>query len=233
MGHAAATPALEIHGLRYRYRDHGPWVVQVHRLVLEPGERVLIEGPSGRGKSTLLHLIAGVVDLRPGHGEGRVLVTGTDVHRLRGAARDRLRAARVGIVFQTFNLLPAFSALENVMAALLFSRIPRREHESRARALLERLGVERPHARPDELSIGQQQRVALARALACKPALVLADEPTASLDPARAAEAMDLLTEACREHAAALVCVSHDPAMRGRFERRENLDALAGPAEAA
>ncbi len=222
-------PALDITDLRYRYRASDEWILRIDRLSLDAGERVLVTGESGRGKSTLLHLIAGVLDIPrdAALGSGTIRVAGADLHALRGAARDRFRGQHLGMVFQTFNLLHGFTAVENVMTALLFSNIPSREHESRALALLERLGVERPGALPDELSVGQQQRVAVARALACEPAIVLADEPTASLDPARASEAMDLLVSACAERNAALVCVSHDPAMAERFERRECLNALA------
>ena len=130
------------------------------------------------------------------------------------------------MIFQTFNLLPGFSAAENVMLAMMFSDIPRREHRPRAHDLLDHLGVDRPDAPPEQLSIGQQQRVAVARAVACKPDLVLADEPTASLDPENASGAMDLIQTACRESGTALLCVSHDPAMAERFEQRASLDEL-------
>ena len=128
----------------------------------------------------------------------------------RGPARDAFRARHIGMVFQTFNLLHGFSALENVMAALMFTDIPAREHRDRAAALLESLGIERTEAAPDRLSVGQQQRVAVARALACSPELVLADEPTASLDPENADAAMHPIQSAPRRPA--LLCVSHDPA---------------------
>lgn len=154
------------------------------------------------------------------------------MHALRGARRDLYRGQRVGMIFQTFNLLNGFSALENVMAALMFSAIPQREHRARAESLLRGLGIERTDADPDRLSVGQQQRVAVARAVACAPVLVLADEPTASLDPENAEGAMDLIQHACRERHAALLCVSHDPAMVRRFDRRASLEALASPAPA-
>jgi putative ABC transport system ATP-binding protein len=130
------------------------------------------------------------------------------------------------MIFQTFNLLHGFSALENVMAALMFSEVPSREHRARAGALLERLGIARVDAPPSELSIGQQQRVAVARAVVTGPTLVLADEPTASLDPENASGAMDLIQRACAESGAALLCVSHDPAVADRFGRRVRLDDL-------
>jgi ABC-type lipoprotein export system ATPase subunit len=225
---SAISPALEISDLRFRYPGSpptAPWIIHIAALRLGAAEQLLLTGGSGTGKSTLLHLISGVVDLAPPNA-GRISVAGRDIHALRGPARDAYRARHIGMVFQTFNLLHGFSALENVMAALMFSDIPAREHRSRAADLLASLGIERIDAAPDRLSVGQQQRVAVARALACSPALVLADEPTASLDPENAAAAMDLIQNACRDRNAALLCVSHDPSMSERFSRREKLEDL-------
>lgn len=232
-----ALPALDIQALRFRYpapRDTGAaaadWVLDIPTLRLDPAEQVLLTGGSGRGKSTLLQIIAGLMDPAadgaPGSG-GTVLVAGQDIHALAGAKRDLFRGRHIGMIFQTFNLLQGFTAAENVMAALMFTKIPPREHRPRALALLEHLGITRPDATPDRLSVGQQQRVAVARALACDPVLVLADEPTASLDPENAAAAMDLIQSACREKGAALLCVSHDPSIAQRFQRRESLAELS------
>ncbi|MCH8509376.1 MAG: ABC transporter ATP-binding protein [Phycisphaerales bacterium] len=197
--------------------------MRLRRLELASGEQVVLTGSSGSGKSTLLHLIAGLMD--PDMGEIRI--AGTAMGSLRGSARDRFRGRQIGMVFQTFHLLHGFSALENVLAAMMFSDLPKGEHRGRAVGLLERLGIERVHAPAEELSVGQQQRVAVARALACRPTLVLADEPTASLDPENAAEAVGLLKEACRESGAALLCVTHDPSLVGSFDRHETLEALS------
>lgn len=221
--------ALGIRDLKFRYTSGGPWVVDVAALDLERGEQMLLIGESGRGKSTLLNLIAGLIDPV----QGRVFVGGTDIHSLHGATRDLHRGRTIGVIFQTFNLLHGFSAVENVMTAMMFSDIPRREHRARAEQLLEHLGIERPDADPDRLSVGQQQRVAVARAVACDPVLVLADEPTASLDPENAVTAMDLIEAICRERNAALLCVSHDPSMKERFERQSSLGDLAGEAAKA
>jgi putative ABC transport system ATP-binding protein len=218
----AASPALEISGLRYRYPDSEGWVVDVPALTLGAGEQLLLTGGSGVGKSTLLHLIAGLIE----PDEGRVNVAGRNVHALRGHARDLYRGRHVGMIFQTFNLLHGFSAIEQVLAAMMFSEIPAREHRPRAEKLLRHLGIVQLDSVPTKLSVGQQQRIAVARAVACDPILVLADEPTASLDPENAAAAMDLIQQACREKGAALLCVSHDPAMAARFERRESLAEL-------
>lgn len=198
-------------------------MVDVAELSLSRGEQMLLTGGSGRGKSTLLYLIAGLVE--PNEGEARV--AGRSMSSLHGAARDLYRGRHIGMIFQTFNLLHGFSAVENVMAALMFSEVPAREHRQKAESLLRHLGIDRMDADPDRLSVGQQQRIAVARAMACDPVLVLADEPTASLDPENASGAMDLIQTICREKGAALLCVSHDPSMAPRFTRREELGRLA------
>lgn len=243
---STGVPALAISGLRYRYGGggsvggdvvggRGGWVVDVPRFSLAAGEQVLLTGGSGSGKSTLLHLIAGLID--PVEGEVRIgerssgkngVSAGRVMHRLRGAARDRFRGAHIGMIFQTFNLLYGFTALENVSAALAFTDSSPKTHDDSARELLTRLGIDRHDALPEELSVGQQQRVAVARAVVCKPTLVLADEPTASLDPQNAAIAIGLIQQACRDVGAALLCVSHDPSMRERFERVHALEDLRG-----
>lgn len=224
------APALRIEDLSFRY-DRGavdaPPVVRISRFELGAGEMALLRGRSGSGKTTLLSLIAGLIEPTL----GRVEIAGQDVHGLRGAARDRFRGRHLGVVFQTFNLLHGFSALENVLAGMMFSDVPRREHADWARTLLSQLGIERVDAPPEQLSVGQQQRVAVARAVAARPTLVLADEPTASLDPENADAAIELIKNACAEAGAALLCVSHDPAASGHFDRVEDLASLAREAE--
>ncbi len=221
--------ALSVRDLVFAYPGAAEPTVRVRRLDVARGEQVVLTGSSGSGKSTLLHLIAGLME--PSLGE--VVIDGTPMRSLTGSARDRFRGRHIGMVFQTFHLLHGFSAMENVLAAMMFSDLPRGEHRGRAGELLRRLGIERTGALAEELSVGQQQRVAVARALACRPTLVLADEPTASLDPENAAEAVGLLREACREHDAALVCVTHDPSLTGLFDRHETLGALAPTPAAA
>ena len=220
--------ALEIHNLKFRYDAAQAigWIINIPHLQLQPGDQMLLTGSSGAGKSTLLHLIAGLVEPN----DGVIAIDNQRLAELHGAKRDLFRGSRIGMIFQTFNLLHGFSAEENVMAALMFSdakKFPRGTHRERARKLLAHLGIDRPHADPDRLSVGQQQRVAVARAIACEPALVLADEPTASLDPEAGATAMNLIQQSCREINAALLCVSHDPAMSDRFSHRASLDELA------
>ena len=213
---------LSITNLKFRYAS-APWVLDIPRLDVGSGEQMLLTGGSGSGKSTLLHLICGLMD----PDEGTIQVDGEDIHAMHGAARDLFRGRAIGMIFQNFNLLHGFSALENVMTAMMFSQIPPREHRGRAEELLTHLGIEDPGRDPQRLSIGQQQRVAVARAVACHPRLVLADEPTASLDPENAGVAVELIQRICREQEAALLCVSHDPSMVERFERTEALPTLA------
>jgi ABC-type lipoprotein export system ATPase subunit len=219
------VPALQIEQLRFRYGQSAtlPWTIDIAALELGAAEQMLLTGKSGSGKSTLLYLIAGLMEPN----SGTIRVAGQDVHALRGEQRDLFRGSKIGMIFQTFNLLQGFTALENVLAALMFSNIPAREHRDRAMKLLETLEIERPNQRAEELSIGQQQRVAIARAVACEPALVLADEPTASLDPENAFAAMNLIQQTCRDHGAALLCTSHDPSLVDRFTNRIALEDLS------
>jgi len=213
--------ALRIQNMRFSYPSGDP-VIDIGILEIGPGEQVLLTGGSGTGKSTLLGLVCGLLD--PTVGEVRV--NGTAIHGLSGAARDRFRGRSIGVIFQTFHLLIGFTARENVLAALMCSSMPAAEHESKASAALERLGITKPDELVERLSVGQQQRVAVARAVVCSPALVLADEPTASLDPKNASSAMDLIQQTCREAGAALLCVSHDPSLEARFARRVRLEEI-------
>jgi putative ABC transport system ATP-binding protein len=188
---------------------------------LDAGRTLALEGPSGCGKSTLLNVIAGLLPVD----EGVVWVDGVDITTLTEPARDRHRAQRVGYVFQTFNLLQPLTVLENVLLAQGFAG---RRDEPFARALLAEVGLsEHLDHRPRQLSSGQAQRVALVRALVNRPSLVLADEPTASLDPARAREAAGLLRRLCAENGAALLLVSHSPEVLADFPDRRRFEELS------
>ncbi len=175
---------------------------------VQPGAHMALWGPSGCGKSTLLNLISGL--LRPD--SGSISVDGLDLIKLSEGELDRFRGEHLGFVFQTFNLLAPFTALQNVMLGMRFSdTIPDKEWKDRATHILERVGLaHRIHAKPKTMSVGEQQRVAIARALANKQKLIVADEPTGSLDPKNAAATMDLLLEMCTEEKVTLLMVTHD-----------------------
>jgi ABC-type lipoprotein export system ATPase subunit len=193
-------------------------ILDVERFSVAAGEQMVLLGPSGCGKTTLLHAIAGITRVD----EGTIELDGVDVARLSEAARDRFRAARIGYVFQTFNLLAGFSALENVLLGMTFAR--GRRDPARARNLLERVGLaHRATHKPRALSVGEQQRVAVARALANRPRLLLADEPTANVDPANQQQVVDLIRDTCREENVALVMVTHAMEVAKQFERVDRL----------
>jgi putative ABC transport system ATP-binding protein len=195
-------------------------IIDVPEFSLGAGETVALRGESGSGKTTFLNLIAGI--LSPD--TGSIRVGDGDMAALGEHRRDRLRAARIGYIFQTFNLLQGYTCLENVLLGMAFGG---RADEARARALLERVGLSHRLGHfPRQLSTGQQQRVAVARALAKRPALVLADEPTGNLDRANAREALRLIRETCAESGAALLLVSHDPDVLGAFQDVRDFSAM-------
>ncbi len=184
-------------------------VLDIHGFIVPAGSRWAIAGPSGTGKTTLLHLVAGILTPTAGN----VRVAGTDLTGLRPAERDQFRARNIGYVFQSFNLLAAFTALENVMLAMRFSdAIPQHEHRARATELLQRVGLgHRLGHTPSQLSNGEQQRVAVARALANRPRLLLMDEPSAHLDTETAQRVTELVGELCAEGGVTLLVATHDP----------------------
>ncbi len=204
-------------------------IVGVGRFALAAGEQLALRGESGSGKTTFLNLIAGI--LAPD--SGRVTIDGGEMTGLSEPKRDRLRAEKLGYIFQTFNLLQGYTVLENVVLGMSFG--PRGADRGHAREVLGRVGLgHRLEHFPRQLSTGQQQRVAVARALANRPKLVLADEPTGNLDRKNAHEALALIREVCREHGAALLLVSHDEDVLKEFEVRKDFaeinEALKEPA---
>jgi putative ABC transport system ATP-binding protein len=215
--------SMRITDLRKGYRARGSGerpVIDVPTFDLPTGAHVALRGGSGTGKTTFLNLIAGIVTADA----GTILIDEQRMTGLSEPRRDRLRAQRIGYVFQVFNLLQGYSAIENVLLAMSFGP---GEDRARAEALLRRVGLsDRLHDRPASLSVGQQQRVAIARALANRPSLVLADEPTGNLDPENSALALDLIREVCRENGAALLLVSHDSRTLQRFETVHDLRDL-------
>ena len=196
-------------------------ILDVPEFHVAPAEQMVLVGRSGSGKTTLLHIIAGIS--RPD--AGAVRVDGIDLTLLTEPECDRFRAQRIGYVFQTFNLLPGFSALENVLLGMRFAG--GRVDAPRARRLIERVGLShRLHHKPAQLSVGEQQRVGAARALANRPKLLLADEPTANVDAAHQQQVLDLLRETCREDGVALVLVTHTADVAEQFPRVERLETL-------
>jgi len=194
-------------------------ILDIDRFEIGRGEQVVLRGRSGCGKTTLLNCIAGLTTVDG----GRIEVNGRDVVSLPEAARDRFRASYIGFVFQTFNLLPAFTALENVMLGMTFTG--ERPDAERARQLLADVGLgHRLTHKPRALSVGEQQRVAVARALANRPVLLLADEPTANVDPAHQQQVIDLLRGACRREQIAMLLVTHSPEVSQQFARVEELE---------
>lgn len=194
-------------------------ILDIGEFRVSPGEQMVIVGRSGCGKTTLLHIIAGIS--RPD--QGIVQVDGRDIAQLSEAGRDQFRAHNIGYVFQTFNLLAGFSALENVILGMTFAR--GKSDAARARQLLDRVGLKhRMTHKPAMLSVGEQQRVAVARALANRPKLLLADEPTANVDARNQQQIVDLIRGTCREENVTLMLVTHTPEVSEQFERVEHLD---------
>lgn len=185
-------------------------------LLVRHGEMVAVMGPSGSGKTTLLNCLSGLDDIDA----GRVEVDGHDLFAMSDAARTEHRAHTMGFVFQAFNLIPVFSAVENVELPLLLVGTRPREARRRALDMLDRVGLgHRVEHRPSELSGGEQQRVTIARALAGRPAIVWADEPTGNLDSAMADQVMDLLCELNQDESQTIVLVTHDSAIGARVPR--------------
>lgn len=213
--------SLELRNVIKTYREPGGGrlpVLNVASFSLAAGEQAVLVGSSGGGKTTLLNIVAGITAAD----SGQVLVDKTDLTKLPEAARDRFRAQRIGYVFQTFNLLQAFTALENVLLGMSFGG--RHANRSAAIELLKRVGLgHRLHHRPAHMSVGEQQRTSVARALVNTPKLLLADEPTANVDAANQQTILDLLRTSCRENGVTLLLVTHAPEVSSQFDRVEKL----------
>ena len=211
-------PILSARGVSKVYRTGAESVTALRDVDLEVarGQFVSVMGPSGSGKTTLLNCLSGLDDIDA----GTIEVDGVDITGMSDATRTRHRAASMGFIFQAFNLIPVFTAVENVELPLLLARRPAREARAAAAGTLERVGLgSRLSHRPAELSGGEQQRVAVARALAGNPAIVWADEPTGNLDSETAAAVMDLLHELHRDGLTVLL-VTHDQAIGASAQRR-------------
>jgi len=218
-GHDTASlqPILSARGVTKTYRTGSREVAALRGVDLDvhAGELVMVMGPSGNGKTTLLNCLSGLDDID----EGTVSVDGKDLFGMSDAERTRHRAQRMGFIFQAFNLIPVLSAAENVELPLLVTGFAPKVARERSHEMLDRVGLaNRGHHRPGELSGGEQQRVTVARALVARPALIWADEPTGALDSKTAGEIVELLHEV---HAAGqtLVVVTHDESL-GRSGQR-------------
>jgi putative ABC transport system ATP-binding protein len=199
---------IQLTNVSKSYGDNGA-VQALHNLSLtvEQGERVAVMGPSGSGKSTLLNLICGLDEPT----SGSIKLEGIELAALDDDRRTRLRREKIGMIFQTFNLLPTLTALENAALPLRLQGLRRRETDERAAAMLERVGLKaRAHHRPDELSGGERQRVAIARALVFRPPILLGDEPTGNLDSATGEEILRLLDDLHREYNTTVLLVTHN-----------------------
>ena len=200
---------------RYRHKDGEVVALQPTTLEIARGEFVAVIGPSGSGKTTLLSMLGGM--LAPS--DGKVWLDGESLYDASATARARIRQQKLGFVFQTFNLIPYLSALENVQIPLMLKGSPSAEDQERVMALLTKVGLgPRVHHKPSELSIGQQQRVALARTLANDPAVILADEPTGNLDPETREQVLKFL-ETLRDEGRTVIMVTHDPDAASRTTR--------------
>ena len=214
---------LRLEAVSKTYNHHAKHVAALEGVTLEigRGDFISVVGPSGSGKSTLLLILGGMLSPTA----GRVVLEGQSIYGLRPDDRARLRKQKIGFVFQTFNLVPYLSAIENVQLPLFLAGLDEARQQDRAAALLERVGLgDRLDHKPSELSVGQQQRVALARALANDPPVILADEPTGNLDPVTGRQMLAFLREV-NDEGRTVVMVTHDPLAAAHAKRTLTLES--------
>lgn len=225
-----SNEVIAVNGLEFRWQPDDAPTLQIEHFSVQQGERIFIKGESGSGKSTLLSLLGGVLTPQ----QGSIELLGQRVNQLPAAQRDRFRADHIGFIFQMFNLIPYLSVVENVLLPLHFSKrrkqrvIEKGPLETEAKRLLSHLDLhgELLKRRVTKLSVGQQQRVAAARALIGSPELVIADEPTSSLDTDRREAFIDLLIKECNAAGNTLLFVSHDRSLEHHFNHTLPLDSI-------
>ena len=216
---------LHVSNIRYRWHQQGPLILDIPDFKVGKGERVFLKGPSGSGKTTLLNLLGGVAVPE----SGRISIMDSDISAFGGARRDAFRADHIGFIFQMFNLLPYLSLIDNVTLPCHFSKVRRQralqrsssiEEEARRILFHMKLDIDELSARSvSRLSMGQQQRVAAARSLIGSPELVIADEPTSSLDAGVRTSFLNLLFQEIRDSSSSLLFVSHDASLEDAFDR--------------
>lgn len=214
---------LEIRNLKKTYTSpdgERTLVVDVPIFLIERGDQFAIYGNSGSGKTTFLNLVSGIMT----PDSGSIVINDEEMTLFSQAERDSYRGRHIGYIYQSFNLLPQYTAVENILLAMMFGGKPDKE---RAMYLLERVNIaEKADYRPGDLSMGQQQRVAVARAVANKPDIVLADEPTGNLDMRSATAATDLIIRVCEDNNSALILMSHDMNILGRFKTKYRFETI-------
>ncbi|MDO9182957.1 MAG: ABC transporter ATP-binding protein [Bacteriovorax sp.] len=218
------TTSIDINDLKFSYskKTNTPLVLNIDKLVINSGEKVFLYGPSGHGKSTLLNILAGVLEVET----GKVEVLGQNLHAISQGARDHLRGEHIGYIFQIFNLIPYLNIKENIVLPCLINkkRAAGIDFYTQADELIQTLGLSAyAQNKVTDLSIGQQQRVAAARALIGNPQLIIADEPTSSLDEKNTTEFMNLLLSEWEKRKFTLVFVSHDTHLKQYFPRTISL----------
>jgi putative ABC transport system ATP-binding protein len=219
---------LELENVKFRYNESSNWVLNIDSFALSKGERAFLYGPSGCGKTTFLEVLAGVLTPQ----EGRFSFLGKDIISLKPSLKDRMRAAHIGYIFQSFNLIPYLSVEENIALPLHLSperraRVPVAMEKKEIHRICKEIGIdELLFRRVTDLSVGQQQRVAVARALLGKPELILADEPTSALDQEHREKFIRLLFEVCRKEGTTVLFVSHDRSLQGLFDRAISLPQI-------
>lgn len=217
-------PAIDLKQLKFHYRPGG-WQLVLPELTLTSGQHLFVRGASGSGKTTLLNLLCGIT--RPVSGE--LYINGHALHQLSGGARDSLRAKHIGVVFQQLNLIPYLSVLDNTLLSSHFAGQNKAESLSRAKQLLQRLGLQQAlwQQAASELSVGQQQRVAIARALLPRPTLLIADEPTSALDSDNRDAFMRVMLAEADANDCTVVFVSHDKSLQQYFHYQLDMLQLA------